>query len=205
MKEELTLTRLHENSPVMVGILPKPIFAEMKHWVKEARKVKDHPLGYLKAHENVGYLAYDGKRHNSYQCSIPPHLIDNSYWLAWVLRLCGKYYPLPTENVAHRNYMLRRYVGHFDHYDAWVNFAYKGDDNPTHNHAGMLSGVIYVQNPEEEPVLFDQYGIGYAGQEGTMVLFPSQTFHHVELKKTRKERVTIAFNIVRQKVEGYGA
>ena len=98
--------------------------------------------------------------------------------------------------------MLRRYVGHFDHYDAWVNFAYKGDDNPTHNHAGMLSGLIYVKNPEEEQVIFDQYGIGYAGQEGTMVLFPSQTFHHVELKKTRKERVTIAFNIVRQKDDG---
>jgi hypothetical protein len=78
----------------------------------------------------------------------------------------------------------------------WVNFARKGDDNPTHNHAGFLSGVIYVEN-DGQPTLFDEFGCEYEGKNGTMVLFPSQTLHHVEEKTTKKERVTLAFNIIK--------
>ncbi|BCU96504.1 MAG: hypothetical protein CM15mV12_2720 [uncultured marine virus] len=67
--------------------IPKQILAEIDLWVEESRGFKDHPLATLKAHENVGYQVYDGKAHNSYQCSISPHLIEQSFWLAWVLRL----------------------------------------------------------------------------------------------------------------------
>ena len=35
----------------------------------------------------------------------------------------------------------------------------------------------------------------YNGENGTMVLFPSNTMHYVAEKTTAKERVTIAFNI----------
>ncbi len=80
-------------------------------------------------------------------------------------------------------------------YDIWTNFAYKGDDNPTHNHAGFLSGVIYYKN-HKHPTIFDQYNIGYPGDDGTMVMFPSQVHHHVEPQTANKERITLAFNIV---------
>ena len=95
----------------------------------------------------------------------------------------------------HRHFKLRSWEGHFDGYDMWTNFAYKGDDNPQHNHSGLLSGVIYYKN-HTHPTIFDQYGCAYEGDDGTMVMFPSQVLHHVEPQQQNKERITFAFNIV---------
>ena len=178
--------------PIMVTKIPPQIQKELDVWVKESRKFKDHPLAALKAHENVGYLSADGKKHNSYQCSISPHLVDSSFWLAWVLRLSAKYW---GAGISDREFKLRKWDGHFDGYDIWTNFAYKGDDNPSHNHAGFLSGVIYYKN-HDHPTIFDQYKCAYAGKDRTMVLFPSQVFHHVEPQTANKERITLAFNIL---------
>jgi len=178
--------------PVMVTKIPKQIMKEIDGWVNESKKFKNNPLAELKAHENIGYLSADGKKHNSYQCSISPHLIEKSFWLAWVLRLSTKYW---GGGKHHRQFKLRKWDGHFDGYDIWTNFAYKGDDNPTHNHAGFLSGVIYYKN-HEHPTIFDEYGCAYTGEDGTMVMFPANTEHHVEPQILDKERITLAFNIV---------
>ena len=194
MTELLEMKKLQPGTtcPVMVAKIPPQIQKELDVWVNESKKLKNSPLAALKAHENVGYLSADGKKHNSYQCSISPHLIEQSFWLAWVLRLSAKYW---SSGKFHRNFKLRKWDGHFDGYDIWTNFAYKGDDNPTHNHAGFLSGVIYYQN-HNHPTIFDQYNCAYAGEDGTMVLFPSQVFHHVEPQTANKERITLAFNIL---------
>ena len=197
MDEFLKMKKLREGCPVLVFDIPKVIRKEIDGWVKESRKFKDHPLAELKAHENVGYKMMDGKVHNSYQTSISPHLIEQSFWLAWVLRLTAKYWGMGT---SHRDFSLRKWNGHFDSYDIWTNFAYKGDDNPTHNHAGFLSGVIYHKN-HKHPTIFDQYGCGYQGFDGTMVMFPSSVLHHVEPQTVNKERITLAFNIIKAKEE----
>tara|TARA_R100000664_G_scaffold31572_1_gene45309 strand:+ start:177 stop:791 length:615 start_codon:yes stop_codon:yes gene_type:complete len=178
--------------PVMVTKIPKQIQKEIEGWVNESKKIKNSPLAELKAHENVGYLSIDGKKHNSYQCSISPHLIEQSFWLAWVLRLSKKYW---GGERRHRLFKLRSWSGHFDGYDIWTNFAYKGDDNPTHNHAGFLSGVIYYKN-HDHPTIFDEHGIGYEGKDGTMVMFPASTLHHVKPQTVNKERITLAFNVM---------
>ena len=180
--------------PVMVTKIPSQILKEIDVWVSESKKFKNSQLAGLKAHENVGYQNThgSGKKHNSYQCSISPHLVDSSFWLAWVLRLSAKYWGMGK---YHRNFKLRKWDGHFDGYDIWTNFAYKGDDNPSHNHAGFISGVIYYQN-HKHPTIFDEYNLAYEGLDGTMVMFPSSTFHHVEPQTVNKERITLAFNIV---------
>ena len=178
--------------PVMVIKIPKQIQKEIDGWVNESKKFKNSPLAELKAHENVGYVALDGKKHNSYQCSISPHLIDQSFWLAWVLRLSAKYWGMGKHN---RLFKLRKWEGHFDGYDIWTNFAYQGDDNPTHNHAGFLSGVIYYKN-HTHPTIFDEYNVAYEGLDRTMVMFPSSVWHHVEPQIVNKERITLAFNIM---------
>ena len=183
--------RLAEGCPVLIFDIPKQIQNEIDIWVKESKSFKNSSLAQLKAHENVGYLSVDGKKHNSYQTSISPHLIDQSFWLAWVLRLTAKYW---GGGKYHRDFKLRKWEGHFDGYDMWTNFAYKGDDNPTHNHAGILSGVIYYKN-HKHPTIFDQYNVAYEGKDGTMVMFPSQVLHHVEPQTANKERITLAFNI----------
>ena len=192
MNDFLEMKKLQDGCPVMVTRIPKPIMKEIDLWVKESKKLKDHPLAELRAHQNGGYLDGGvGKKHNSYQCSISPHLIDQSFWLAWVLRLTAKYWGMGAE---HRQFMMRKWDGHFDGYDIWTNFAYKGDDNPSHNHSGFLSGVIYYQN-HNHPTIFDDYGLGYRGENGTMIMFPSQVSHHVEEQTSSKERITLAFNI----------
>ena len=195
MNNLLEVKKLKEGCPVIVAKIPQLIIKELDVWVKESRKSKDHPLAELKAHVNVGYKMMDGKAHNSYQCSISPHLVDSSFWLAWVLRLSAKYWGIGKTD---RNFKLRKWDGHFDGYDIWTNFAYQGDDNPTHNHAGFLSGVIYYKN-HKHPTLFDEYKCGYQGEDGTMVMFPASTWHHVEPQTDNKERITLAFNIVERK------
>ena len=185
------MKKLMQGCPVMVTAIPKPIIKEIGYWVRESRRTMNHPLSDLKAHENVGYLSMDGKKHNSYQCSISPNLIEKSFWLAWVLRLSQKYWGTGLI----REFKIRKHDGHFDGYDIWTNFAYKGDDNPRHNHAGMLSGVIYYKN-HAHPTIFDDYNVEYEGKDGTMVMFPAQVFHHVEPQHQNKERITLAFNII---------
>ena len=193
MKDLLHMKKLQPGStgPVMVTTIPKLIMKEIDGWVEESKKIKNHPLAELKAHENVGYLSIDGKKHNSYQCSISPNLLEKSFWLAWVLRLTQKYWGMgkPT-----RHFSIRKWDGHFDGYDIWTNFAYKGDRNPVHNHAGFLSGVIYYKN-HTHPTIFDQYNTAYEGKDGTMVMFPASVLHHVEPQQQNKERITLAFNI----------
>ena len=199
MNDPLEMYKLYPGTqcPVMVIRIPPQIQKELDVWVNESKKFKNSPLAELKAHENVGYLSSDGKKHNSYQCSISPRLIEESFWLAWVLRLTAKYWGMGKGN---REFKLRKWDGHFDGYDIWTNFAYKGDDNPSHNHAGMLSGVIYYKN-HTHPTIFDQYGCSYEGKDGTMVMFPSPVLHHVEPQHQNKERITLAFNIVSTKEE----
>jgi hypothetical protein len=186
--------KVHDDPRIMIFEIPDLIWGEIKSWVRESKKIKNHPLAELKAHENVGYLDFGtGEKNNSYQCSIPPHLIDQSYWLPWVLRLCAEHWGVEKNN-HHRRFKLRKWEGHFDGYDLWTNFSYKGDKNPQHNHAGWLSGVIYYQN-HEHPTIFPNQNMGYEGKNKTMILFPSFVEHLVEEQTVNKERITIAFNI----------
>ena len=195
-------TRLKDGCPVLIFDIPKPIQKELDVWVKESKHFKNHPLAELKAHENVGYkmpdLSWggDGLAHNTYQTSISPRLIEESFWLAWVCRLSSKYWGM---GLGHRQFSIRKWNGHFDSYDMWTNFSYKGDDNPPHNHAGYLSGVIYYKN-HGHPTIFDEYGCAYEGKDGTMVMFPSKVMHHVEEQSVNKERITLAFNVIRSKL-----
>ena len=199
MNDPLEMQRLSAGGscPVLAIKIPSQIMKEIDGWVNESKKFKNSPLASLKAHENVGYLSADGKKHNSYQCSISPHLVEGSFWLAWVLRLTAKYWGMGND---HRQFKLRKWDGHFDGYDIWTNFAYKGDDNPQHNHAGLLSGVIYYKN-HGHPTIFDKYDCAYEGNDGTMVMFPSKVIHHVEPQTVNKERITLAFNIVQKESE----
>ena len=101
MTDLLHMHKLQDECPVMVTKIPPQIQKEIDGWVNESKKFKNSPLAALKAHENVGYLAMDGKTHNSYQCSISPSLVDSSFWLAWVLRMTVKYW-----GFEHRQFKL---------------------------------------------------------------------------------------------------
>ena len=177
------LEPLKEECPVMVTKLPKEIVEEIDSWIEYGRGVKDHPLFMLKRHENYG--------RNSYQLSVPPRMVEESFWLALTLRLTAA-----LNGGHHRDYRIRKWDGHFNSYDVWLNFSHKGDQNPTHRHAGVLSGVIYCENPDLHSIHFPQYNVEFSGERGSMLLFPSEVEHEVKEQLTDNERVTIAFNII---------
>ena len=171
------------NDNVIETILPQDILNEIQQWKFECDKIKNHPLKLLKQHDNVG------TNKNDYQVSVPGNLIENSYWLAYTLRLSALIF-----GGTHRNYYLRKWDGHFDNYDIWINYAYEGNYNPEHNHAGFLSGVIYLEN-KNDPTVFTKNNFKYYGKKGNMLIFPSETLHKVIEQKEQYERITFAFNI----------
>ena len=182
--------QLTEKAPIFVFKLPEQIVDEMNVWGEDCTKIKNHPLGYLKAHENIGYTLGKEKNNNSYQCGISPQLVENSYWLAYTIRACAHIF-----NIDHRRFFLRKWDGHFDGYDIWANFAYKGNKNPIHHHGGNISGVIYHKN-HKHPTIFPDYETEYEGTNGTMIIFPSEIDHCVEEQISDEERITFAFNMM---------
>ena len=162
--------------------LPDEIINELEEWKVECDKIKNSPLKHLKEHDNTG------SKTNYYQTSVPIHLIESSYWLPFTLRSCAKIF-----GGTHRNYYLRKWEGHFDGYDLWINYSYIGNYNPSHNHSGMLSGVLYLQNDDETIFIDNNYR--YKGNKGDMLLFPSSTLHKVDVQQKDYERITFAFNI----------
>ena len=94
---------------------------------------------------------------------------------------------------THRDFYLRKHEGHFDGYDIWINYSYKGNFNPEHKHAGDISGVIYLENIDE--TIFPNLDFKFKGNPGDMILFPSDTLHMVKQQEEEYERITFAFNL----------
>lgn len=171
--------------------LPDKIYQEVLSWIEPCRAIKDDEYGELLNHVNVG------TNHNSYQTAIPRKFIDNTFFFGYILNF-GKVF-LKAANLPgkddHRSIHLRSYPGHYDGYDIWMNFTYKGDDNPLHNHAGSLSGIIYVKDSDGQPTNFPALNYVHDGKEGEILLFPSHLQHSVDIKETDSERITVSFNL----------
>jgi hypothetical protein len=171
--------------------LPEKIYQEVLSWVEPCRAIKDDDYAELLNHYNVGTC------HNSYQTAIPRKFIDNTFFFGYLLNF-GRVY-LNASNLNNssnpRPVQLRNYTGHYDGYDIWMNFSYKGDDNPLHNHAGSLSGIIYIKNPDNEPTNFPTIDYVHEPKEGEIILFPSYLQHSVDVKETDSERITSSFNL----------
>ena len=180
---------------IMKVQLPDKIFDEVKSWIEPCRAIKDDEYAELLNHRNVG------TGHNSYQTGIPKKYIDNSFFLGYVIHF-GELY-LRTTNSQYkdmngsyyRKIMMRDNVGHYDGYDIWMNFTYKGDDNPIHNHAGNFSSIIYVKDEDSQPTIFPSINYVHTPKEGEMLLFPSHLQHEVNVKQTESERISISYNL----------
>lgn len=175
--------------------MPDRIFDEVKGWIEPCRAIKDDEYAELLNHRNVG------TNHNSYQTAIPRRFIDNSFFFGYILTFAELY--LDTINAPgygerggyYRRSQMRSYPGHYDGYDIWMNFTYKGDDNPEHNHAGSLSGIIYIKDEDCQPTNFPTINYVHKPEEGEILLFPSHLMHSVDAKETESERITASFNL----------
>jgi len=182
----IKLNKIHEKN-IYSFELPYEIILEFNEWHQACNNIKNHPLSYLKSHDN------SGTENNGYQISVPKNLVEKSFWLPMVLRSCSKVY-----GGNHRDYFLRKWDGHFDFYDVWLNYSYKGNKQTYHTHSGSVSGVIYLKNNDEQPTVFKDINFNYSGKSGEMIMFPSELGHEVLEKTTEGERITIAFNIIKR-------
>lgn len=177
-----------DGHPMMLGRPPGRILDELDSFVAEVRSVKDDELGFMKVHKNAG--------NNSYQMSVPPSLLENSYTMAYFNHV-GELFMSRTAGGSVddwcRRARFRRNYGHYDAYDFWINFAGIGDKNPIHSHAGLISAVIYIKN-DGLPTNFEN-GISYAGEHGDILIFPATLKHWVDEKTSGPERVTMSFNL----------
>ena len=92
----------------------------------------------------------------------------------------------------------------------WFNFNYENCYNVQHTHPGcVLSGVLWVQIPEEQPIIFscfDEFtrasyenrtNESFSPKEGQLLLFPAHLPHRVDINRSKNTRISISFNIVR--------
>ena len=92
----------------------------------------------------------------------------------------------------------------------WFNFNYENCYNVQHTHPGcVLSGVIWVQTPEDQPITFSCYdefsrasyenrtNESFSPKEGQLLLFPAHLPHRVDINRSKNTRISISFNIVR--------
>lgn len=185
------------STPVLLGQVPSVILKELHEFTAVCRGFKDHELGFLRNHVNGGTKGFGSEAGNSFQASVPANLVESSFLFPFLNHL-GEFYISQTAKVAieelNRRVQLRRHPGHFDGYDLWINFAYEGDENPEHNHGGSLSGVIYIDDPEQSPTHFEN-GMSYQGSPGDIVMFPAGYKHSVPMKTSDEERITFAYNL----------
>ena len=188
--DDVTLIGQTPNLIVRVK-MPDRIFDEVKGWIEPCREIKDDEYRELLNHHNVG------TGHNSYQTAIPRRLIDNSFFFGYLLHLGQLYMKVSNTpgSEERRKVHLRSYPGHFDGYDIWMNFTYKGDDNPEHNHAGSLSGIIYIKDEDCQKTNFPTINYVHEPEEGEILIFQSHLIHSVDVKETESERITSSFNL----------
>jgi len=178
--------QLSKDSQIFITKLPEEIVEELDKWIVYSKKIKDHKLSYLKRRKPHNTC-------NSYQYNIPKKFIEDGFFLSYLLRHCAD-----TFGGVHNDYYIPEENGHFHGYDIWVNFSYKDDYNGPHFHKGTFSGIIYYKNNNLNSTVFPDHNIAYAGDEKTMIIFPSSTIHLVEKLEIDTERITIAFNLMKK-------
>ena len=203
-KEKLkSLFKYHkklDNAPVLIARLPEVILNEMKSFVENGNKIRNHELGFLREHHNAG--------ENAYQISVPISDVNNSFTWPYLVVL-GQYYLYEYKKLTFRKTFkevsLRR-TEHADGYDLWLNYTKKGSINPPHVHEGYLSGVIYLKNTESSPTFFitkEGKQIQYNGSVGEIIIFPSSLEHFVEEYLGEEERITSSFNLMWNEIDYY--
>jgi len=102
----------------------------------------------------------------------------------------------------------------------WINFQNSNEFNPMHNHAGIISAVIFIDIPEEiskerkestfnakvngclEFVYMNQHII-LNPKSATLLLFPAYLWHTVYPYHSDVERITMSFNVHNLTIDDY--
>ena len=86
----------------------------------------------------------------------------------------------------------------------WFNISNPGDNTGWHDHKenAKISGVYYISIPKESGKIIFRKNTGNNSKtwfvkpkDGMMILFPSKLKHCVEINKSSKPRISLAFNL----------
>jgi len=175
--------------------IPDSIFDDIKKCIKRTDKIRKHKLSFLLAHHLSPVSHAPGG--SSYHISVPIDCLEGSFLQAYLIYL-GEWYRCKYEKYnldeTRRTVRLRKNTNHFDSYDCWVNYTEKGTVTSMHNHAGNLSGVIYYTDYKNSPLYFEN-GFSYKAQKKDIVIFPSNLRHAIDKQKSKKRRITLAYNL----------
>ena len=170
------------------------------------------------------------KLKNKLMPEINKHYADDPKGLPGTNSLCWrgiKKYTHEPDLLKPINDIVSGWLSHYfpgSHFSAninyWTNVNKPGSLNMIHNHVMAschLSGVYYVQGVDTGAIRFythEQlynliptgmpYGnkIGHAPSDGDILLFPSYLQHDVDVNLSKKNRITIAFNVILKKNKG---
>ena len=182
-----------DGCPLLEIKMPDAIHNEWLQWAEKYKEYKDHELGFLKEHLNKGK--------NSYQISVHSSDLEKSWNYSFIIRL-GEYYIHKLKGFNYQTLRrcvgIRGSIGEQDVHDFWINYAYKGDSNPKHEHAGNIASVQYIKNVQDNPtyLLWEEKQINYEAEDGYMIMFPNNMTHWVDEKITEEERITGSVNLV---------
>ncbi|MBT3666104.1 MAG: hypothetical protein HN548_01385 [Opitutae bacterium] len=118
---------------------------------------------------------------------VPMRLARNLVKEKWGISTIVLFEPLAGSNMPHPPF--------------WFNIANVGEKTGIHDHAklAIISGVVYLQcNSDCGELFFTKNGYDdllITPEEGKMVLFPSSLKHGVQVNKSAKNRISLAFNL----------
>ena len=85
----------------------------------------------------------------------------------------------------------------------WFNIARPGESTGVHNHSSQasVSGVFYLRTTEDSGNIFfrvpDHNDLELDCFEGSAILFPSSLSHGVHMNLSDKDRISLAFNLLK--------
>ena len=101
----------------------------------------------------------------------------------------------------HQSLVIPHELLGYEKNEFWFNAATNGESTGMHNHNenAIISGVIYLQIPENSANLFFKSGknneLEIEVETGKVIFFPSELDHYVPENKSNEMRISLSFNL----------
>ena len=156
--------------------------------------------------DQINELYAHGKRNNNWQTGPDLHKTEPFKWFANDI---GK---TAFDIIDKLNYNVEQ----IEITGMWGNILKPGETHPPHTHSNnFLSGVFYLESDAETGIIFSDPRpaadvlvprkktktnensnlLSYISKQNRLIIFPSWLVHWVPINKSKRDRISISFNI----------
>ena len=156
--------------------------------------------------DQINELYAHGKRNDNWQTGPKLHLEEPFKWFATTV---GK---TAFDIIDKLNYNVEQ----IEITGMWGNILQPGETHPPHTHSNnFLSGVFYLESDAETGIIFldprpaadvlvprkktktneNSNLLSYISKQNRLIIFPSWLVHWVPINKSKRDRISISFNI----------